>query len=133
MTVILDTSAAIEILLERRKCNVFREIIESAESVITSSFFKIETANVLRKYYRGNYIKKEECFALFELAQSMIDEFIPMAENSIEALHEAIRLNYSTYDMLYLILARKNKGILLTCDGPLNTIAEKEMIDIVKF
>jgi predicted nucleic acid-binding protein len=133
MNVILDASAAIEILLEREKGNAFRSVIESSESVITSSFYKIEVANALRKYYKGNYINKEKCFTLYKLAQDIIDEYVPLSENSTEALQEALRLNYSVYDMLYLILAKKNNGILLTCDGPLNTIAKKEMIKIAIF
>jgi predicted nucleic acid-binding protein len=58
--------------------------------------------------------------------------FIPISENNVEALNEAMRLGYSVYDMLYLILARRTGAILLTLDGPLNKIAEKEGIEIVK-
>jgi predicted nucleic acid-binding protein len=57
---------------------------------------------------------------------------IPIAENNLEALHEAIRLEYSIYDILYVTLARRTGAVLLTLDGPLATIAEKEGIEIVK-
>jgi predicted nucleic acid-binding protein len=62
----------------------------------------------------------------------LVDEFVPIAENNLEALHEAIRLEYSVYDMLYLTLARRTGATLMTLDGPLNTIAEREGIEIVK-
>jgi predicted nucleic acid-binding protein len=130
MIVVLDTSAAIEVLLKREKSKIFRELIASSEKTITSEFFKIEVANVLRKYYKGKYINKDECIKLLELSQNLVDEFVLIDRDYAEALNEAIRLDYSAYDMLYLILARNNGAVLLTCDGPLNRIAEKEGIRI---
>jgi predicted nucleic acid-binding protein len=130
MIVVLDASAAIEILLKRERNTIFRDVMNSAEKIITSDFFMIEVANVLRKYYRGNYIDKNQCFQLLELAQTMINEYVPISQDYEEALSEAIRLEYSVYDMLYFILAKRYEATLLTCDGPLNRIADKEGITI---
>jgi predicted nucleic acid-binding protein len=80
MLVVLDCNAAIEVVLKREKGAIFRQIIESSEKTITSEFFRIETANVIRKYYKGNYIKKEDCNKLLELAENLIDEFVPISE-----------------------------------------------------
>jgi predicted nucleic acid-binding protein len=66
------------------------------------------------------------------LSENLIDEFIPISENNLEALNEAIRLDYSAYDMLYLTLARRTGAVLITLDQPLNKIAKKEGIEIVK-
>jgi predicted nucleic acid-binding protein len=126
--IILDSSAAIEVVLKREKGKTFKELIAASERIITSEFFKIEVANVIRKYYKGNYIKTEECIRLLELSMNLDDEFVSIDQDYMEALHEAIRLDYSAYDMLYLILARNNGALLLTCDGPLNRIAGKEGI-----
>jgi predicted nucleic acid-binding protein len=76
------------------------------------------------------YINKDECIKLLELSVNLVDEFVLIDRDYAEALNEAIRLDYSAYDMLYLILARNNGAVLLTCDGPLNRIAEKEGIHI---
>jgi predicted nucleic acid-binding protein len=130
MIVVLDSSAAIELILKREKSKIFRELIASSEKIITSEFFKIEVANVLRKYYKGKYINKDECIKLLELSKNLVDEFVLIDRDYAEALNEAIRLDYSAYDMLYFILARNNGAVLLTCDGPLNRIAEKEGIRI---
>jgi predicted nucleic acid-binding protein len=130
MIVVLDASAAIEILLKREQNTIFRDVMNSAEKIITSEFFMIEVANVLRKYFRGNYIEKNQCFQLLELAQTMINEYLPISQDYEEALSEAIRLEYSVYDMLYFILAKRYEATLLTCDGPLNRIADKEGITI---
>jgi predicted nucleic acid-binding protein len=80
MIVILDASAAIEILFKKERNDIFRDVIKSAK----------------------------------------------------EALYEAIRLEYSVYDMLYFILAKRYNAMLLTCDGPLNRIADKEGITIAR-
>jgi predicted nucleic acid-binding protein len=132
MIVVLDSNAAIEVVLKREKGYVFRRLIENSEKIITSEFFRIEVANVIRKYYKGHYIKREECDTLLELSENLIDEFVPVSENNREALNEAIRLDHSVYDMLYLTLARRAGAILLTLDKPLNAIAEKEGIEIVR-
>jgi predicted nucleic acid-binding protein len=130
MIVVVDSNAAIEIVLKRERGHVFRQLIESSEKTITSEFYRIETANVIRKYYKGNFIKKEDCNKLLELSENLIDEFIPISENNLEALNEAMRLDYSAYDMLYLTLARRTGALLITLDQGLNRIAKKEGIEI---
>jgi len=131
--IVLDSNAAIEIVLKREKGKSLRELIKTAEKTVSSEFFRIEVANVIRKYYQGKYIKKADCHKMLELAENLIDEFIPIKENHLEALHEAIRLNHSAYDMLYLTLARRMGATLATLDQRLNAIAAKEEIDIVRF
>jgi len=130
--IVLDSNAAIEIVLKREKGELLRGLIEASEKIVSSEFFRIEVANVIRKYYQGKYIEKADCNKILELAENLIDEFIPIKENHREALNEAIRLNYSAYDMLYLTLARRMGATLATLDHPLNIIAKKEGIDTVK-
>jgi len=129
MIIVLDSNAAIEIVLNREKGKEFSKIIETAEKVITSEFFRIEVVNVIRKYYQEKYIKKTDCGTMLELAEGLIDEFIPIKENYQEAFNESIRLNYTSYDMLYLTLARRTGAMLMTLDRPLNAIAKKEGIE----
>jgi predicted nucleic acid-binding protein len=128
MIVILDTSAAIEIVLKREKAEAFKRILRLSERIITSELFKIEAANVLRKYYKGKYLQENECFQLLELSNKLVNDFVPISIDHIEALQEAIKLDCSAYDMLYLILARRYNAILLTCDSQLNRIAKNENI-----
>ena len=132
MIVVLDSNAAIEIVLKRDRGMAFRDIIESAEKTVSSEFFRIEVANVIRKYYQGEYIRKADCNKIMELAENLVDEFVPIKENYLEALNEAIRLKFPAYDMLYLTLARRKSALLLTLDHSLNMIAKKEGIEITK-
>ena len=132
MIVVMDSNAAIEIVLKREKGKYYKDLIESSEKTVSSEFFRIEVANVIRKYVHGKYIKKTEGNRILELAENLIDEFVLIKENRLEALNEAIRLNYSAYDMLYLTIARNMGAILVTLDHGLNQIAKKEGIDIVE-
>ena len=131
MIIVLDSNAAMEVVLKREKGKALAELIESAEKIVSSEFFRIEVANVIRKYYQGKYINKSECIKLMELAENLIDEYIPIKENNMEALNEAIRLKFSAYDMLYLTIARRMGATLLTLDHSLNVIAQKEGVDTV--
>jgi predicted nucleic acid-binding protein len=132
MIVVLDSNAAIAIVLQQRKGIDFSEAIEMSEKVVSSEFFRIEVANVIKKYCKGNFIKREQCSELLEMAEGLVDESIPIKENNIEALNEAIRLDYSAYDMLYLSLARRTGATLLTLDHPLLVLAKKEGISVIE-
>jgi len=131
MIVVLDSNAAIEIVLKREKENIFRELILNSEKTITSELFRIEIANVIRKYCQGKFIKESDCGKIFSLAQGLIDEFVPISENCLEAFNESIRLHFSAYDMLYLTLARRTGAVLATLDNALITIAKRERIKTV--
>lgn len=131
MIIVLDSNAAIEVVLNRERGKDLWKIIEASEKTVSSDFFRIEVANVIRKYYQGKYIKKSECGKIMELAENLVDEFIPIKENHVEALNEAIRLKFSAYDMLYLTIARRTGATLVTLDQPLNSLAKKEGIDTV--
>jgi predicted nucleic acid-binding protein len=130
--IVLDSNAAIAVVLKQGKGIYFQGLIEKSERVITSEFFRIEVSNVIRKYYKGNYIKRDECNKILELSEGLVDEFVPIAENNLESLNEAIRLDYSAYDMLYLTLARRTGAVLLTLDHPLLVMAKREGIEIVE-
>jgi predicted nucleic acid-binding protein len=126
---VLDSNAAIEIVLKRGKAKALREIIEASEKIVSSEFYRIEVANVIRKYHHAKYIEKDDCGKILQLSESLIEEFIPIKDNHLEALNEAIRLNFPAYDMLYLTLARRMGAKLVTLDRPLNLLAAKEGIE----
>jgi len=71
-----------------------------------------------------------DCENRLEQAIALPDNFI----NEIDIFHEAFKLsctvNHSVYDMLYLVIARRNNGTLLTMDNKLIKIARKLSIDV---
>jgi predicted nucleic acid-binding protein len=128
MTIVLDASAGIEVVLDRPRAKALRERIEEATKVISSDLYKAETANAIWKYVRAGFIPRRDADRLLELAQGLVDDFIDIAENNGEAMGEAIRTGHPAYDLLYMTLARRNGAVLLTLDGKLKKLAEKNGI-----
>ena len=131
MIVVLDANAGIEIVLNRLKSIQFKEYIANCRKVISSDLYKAEITNTLRKYLKAGFLTKEKGIELLRLAQDLVDEYYDISENNNESLNESIRLNHSSYDMLYFTLARRTGAVLLTLDKKLLELAEKEGIETV--
>ncbi len=124
MIIVLDASAGIEIALSRDNAESYERKIEKASKVITSELYKAETANVLWKYNSAGLLNKDEVQRRLKYCDDLIDEYIDISENNEEALNEGIRIKHSVYDLLYLVIARRNGAILLTQDKKLKKIAQ---------
>ena len=102
MIIVLDVSAAIEIIFQREKVNTFKSIYNQGSWIITPDLFIAEITNVLWKYYKAGLISHIDC---------------------IQYVQDGI-------DMYYAILARRNDATLITNDGALAKVCEKLSIDI---
>ncbi len=131
MILVLDASAAIEIVLKREKSAIFSTVVLSSRKVISTDLYKIEVTNTLWKYVKAGLIDRSLATEILKLAQDLVDEFIDIAENNEEALIESIRLNHSSYDLLYFTLARRYGGKLMTLDKKLGELAEKNGIEVI--
>ncbi len=129
MIVILDVSAAIEILLKKK--DKFNEYFEKADWVISPDLFVSEITNVLWKYYRAKVLTHEECIRYVEDGINMVDDFIAAKELWKESLGEGIKNNHSIYDMFYAVLTRRNDAVLLTNDGALVEVCKILNIETV--
>ena len=130
MIIVFDASAGIEIVLNRPKSSNLRKYIEDCRKVISSDLYKAEVTNTLWKYQKAGFLSKEKSIELLRLAQDLVDEFHDLGENNHESLMESVRLNHSSYDMLYFTLARRTGALLLTVDKKLISLAKKENIEI---
>jgi predicted nucleic acid-binding protein len=132
MIIVLDASAGIEIALDREKAKIFEAQLLNASKIITSDLYKAETANVIWKYVKANLLPKEDAMQIYGNCENIIDEFVDISENAEEAISESIRLNHSTYDLLYFILARRNGAKLITVDKRLTILAEKNGVEVAR-
>jgi predicted nucleic acid-binding protein len=126
MKLILDVSAAAEVILNRPQAGIIAQQIEQAEVVLSSDLYQIELANVLWKYVRADLLSKELAMKSLQYGIQLVDEFIPMIDYLEEALSESIRLQHSSYDMLYFCLARRTGGKLSTLDAKLTELVQNE-------
>ena len=129
MTLILDASAGIEIVLEQARSAEFSKEIELSDGVISSELYRAEIANVIWKYVKAGLLEKDQAKKTLVLAENLVDHFVPISENAEESLLESIRINHSTYDILYYTLARRNGAKLLSMDKKLKEICKNSGIE----
>jgi predicted nucleic acid-binding protein len=130
MIVVLDVSAAIEIILQRDKKDLFNSVYKEGTWIIAPDLFISEITNVLWKYHKAKVISHEDCIQYVQDGIEMIDDFINAKELWKESLAEGIKNNHSVYDMYYSVLARRNDAVLITNDGPLAEICRKLNIKV---
>ena len=130
MTAVLDVSAAIEILLQKEKKELFNTTYEKASRVIAPDLYIAELSNVLWKYYKSGLISHIECIQYVEDGIELIDDYFPSKELWKEALGEGIKNTHSIYDMYYAVLARRNDATLITNDNKLSMVCNKLNIEV---
>ncbi len=129
--IVLDASAAAAILFNSKEGEALRSLIEVDEKIISSELFKAEMSSVICQYVAHELVDAKNAMHLAQAAFDLIDEFVPIHENILESLSEAIRQNHSVYDMLYLTLARRNAATLFSLDKKLIKICEDMHIDCI--
>ncbi len=125
MIIILDTSAAIDILLGKGDFEKYKNIIEKADTVIAPEIYLSEITNVAWKYNKIANFTHEESLNLAEDGINLIDQFVAVKDLWKESLREAINNDHPVYDCLYVVCTRRNDGILLTRDKKLKKICEE--------
>ena len=131
MTSVLDASAGIEVVLNRSRSNEISSVLEVSRNVYYTDLYKSEVTNSLWKYLRAGQISKNDAADALRLALDLVDEFSDSADFANEVLNESVRMNHSTSDIFYLVLARRTSSTLLTLDKKLSGIASRERIDTV--
>jgi predicted nucleic acid-binding protein len=124
MTMVLDASAAIELALEKPDADYFRNILSKSDLVIVPDTFPSEITNVFWKYHSFSNLSIEICQSGIRYCLGLIDDFINTKALCSEVFSESIGVKHSTYDLFYLITARRNNGTLLTKDAQLISIAK---------
>ena len=128
MIAVVDVSGAVEILLKKEKAVKFNKTLQEAELVIAPDLYVSELTNAFWKYYTAKMYTKEECIELIQDGINYIDRFIDSKEIWEEAFCEGINNNHSIYDMLYMVTARRNSGILITNDSALAAVCKKNHV-----
>jgi len=131
VTIVLDASAAIEVVLNRSRSDDISTVLESAQRVYAPGLYKAEITNALWKYLRSGQITKEEAKEALRIALGLIDEYINIQNYTDEVLNESVRFNHPAYDIFYLVAARRTGSLLISLDKTINRLASQEGIDII--
>ncbi len=125
MRVVLDASAAANIILRTDLAPALIEKLKQSPLVIAPTLFHGEIANTLWKYVRFGDLDKETALTRYTEAIGLIDIFEADEQLAAEALSGAIRYNHTVYDMFYVILARRHSCMVLTVDKKLAALIQQ--------
>lgn len=131
MIVVLDTSAAVEVVLRKKGASVLAQHIANADMVIAPDLFISEITNVFWKYYQFAGLPMEQCEAALGNAMSLPDDFVSSTDLYEEAYAMACLTKSTAYDMFFLILARRCNAFLMTIDLELKRHAKKHSVRVI--
>ena len=130
MNCVLDASAAFEVSFNGKDAEKIRKILYVADVTYAPHLYIAEVTNVLWKYIKAGFITEQNAQITLALMLQYVDIFTDCTDNTVEAMHEGIRLNHPVYDMYYFTLARRNAALLLTKDKKLQVLAKKEGVEV---
>lgn len=131
MRVVLDASAAIEIVLDRARGPRFGDLLEQADTVLAPDLLIPEVADTIWKYHQFEHLNLDICERALEFAIGLVDALIPSNELYREAFLLARAARRPVYDMFYLALARREDAAFLTLDAVLRKEAERQSVRVL--
>jgi predicted nucleic acid-binding protein len=131
MIVVLDASAAIEIALRKESADLFQGILMDADLVLAPDTFPSEITNVFWKYCHFSEMEKETCEKGIDYCIDLVDDYIDTKSICREVFFESISNEHSSYDIFYLVVARRHNAAILTKDKKMITTARQLKIRVL--
>ena len=131
MRLVVDTSAAIEVVLGRARSVEFARLLEDADEVLAPELIVAEVVNTIWKYHQFENLSLSICDRSIELALGLVDVLVPCKELYRETFLLARAARRSAYAMFYLALARREDAVLLSTDGALKKEAERQGLRVL--
>ena len=130
MTAVIDVCGAVEILLRKEKAGIYNKILQEAIMVLAPDIYISELANTFWKYHAAKALTKDECTQYIFDGIGLVDTFINSKDLWEEAFSEGINNKHSIYDMLYMVVARRYGGTMITNDSVLSKICRKNHVQV---
>ncbi len=124
MIVTLDVSAALELIMGRKRQFEIKEKLEEADWIISPTLFIYEATNVMWKYHSLENLPQKELSRKLDYSLKLIDRFIYPEDIYHEAFSLAAEIDHPAYDAVYLTVTGEKKSTLLTLDEKLISAAE---------
>ena len=119
MKVVLDASAAVEVVLGRNQAKRLAGVLEEADVVLAPELFIPEVVNTIWKYHQFEHLSLGACDRAMEAALALVDTLVLSKETYAEAFLLARTAHRPVYDMFYLALARREDAVFLSVDKAL--------------
>lgn len=130
MKVVLDASAALEVVLGRSQAERLAAILEEADVVLAPELFVPEVVNAIWKYHQFERLSLDNCDRAIEAALALVDAIVSSKETYGEAFLLARMAHRPVYDMFYLALARREDAVFLTLDKAVRKEAEHQGVRV---
>ena len=129
--IVLDSCALVDMARQTEEGMALQKLLLVNEKVISCDLIRAEAASVLRKLARLENLSAADVKQRLSTALALIDEFHPLDDLQTEALRESIRLDHSTYDLFYFVLARRTGATLFTLDRKLMRLCQEHGVECV--
>lgn len=129
--IVLDSCAVVDMARQTPEGLALQQLMLNDEPAISCDLIRAETASVFRKLTRIEGLTAAQAERYCSEALALVDDFCPMADLQTEALRESIRLDHSTYDLFYFVLARRTGATLFTLDRRLMDLCGKHGVDCI--
>ena len=131
MRLVLDASAALEIVLERGRAGDFRRAIQEADAVMAPELLVPEVVNAIWKYHQFDHLDLETCSQSTELAIGLADDLVSCKDLWRESFLLAGENRRPAYDMFYIALARREDAAILTMAQAIRKEAERHGVQVI--
>lgn len=120
MTLVLDASAVVDLLLRSRRGERLRRFLSADDSdeVVTVAHLDAEVFSGLARRHRAGLLHADEVTALLRRLPDLVATRMPITRELLEA-GWALRNNISARDALYVATARALDAALVTTDDRL--------------
>jgi predicted nucleic acid-binding protein len=126
--VVLDASVAVDLVLGQNNGESLKPILDECSPVTAPDIYPSEVANALFKYVKAGQFSEQDALDRLDDALALIDSFSDSSKLITEALSESCKLSHPVYDMLYIVLTRRNAAALITRDKRLQKLAASQGI-----
>ncbi len=129
--IVLDACAICEMVRQTTDGQALLALLLRDDAVVSCELVRAEVVSVFRKLSRIEGLNPSEAERYVEAGLGLVDEFFPIQPMQVEALRESIRLDHSSYDMFYFVLARRTGATLFTTDRKLMRLCENHGVDCI--
>lgn len=129
--IVIDANAAIAIALGTVYGEGLKQLRLEDERIAAPSLLCAEVSHAMTKYVRGGYLTAAEALDCGRDAISLVDDMRDDGDLWAEALTESVRLEHSSYDLFYLVLARREGATLFTIDRKLQDLCARNGVNCI--
>lgn len=129
--IVLDASAAIHVVMRTPRAAELSALLAQSATVIAPALYCAECSNALWKYVAHAELPKALALERLEEALTLVDHLEADHELAAEALATAASINHPTYDLFYLVLARRYGATLVTRDKRLAKAGRELGIEVI--